>query len=127
MDWQGVVVHHSASPDVSANEIDRWHKSRGWKGIGYHLIIRKDGSIETGRPISQQGAHARGRNDSHIGVCLTGNFTDGHPSLDQINSLITVLKGAVSRFDIDINNIEKHHEECPGQIPWQFIIKSIKE
>ena len=123
MEWSGIVVHHSASHDVSANEIDRWHKSRGWRGIGYHFVIRKNGNIETGRPIDQQGAHARGRNESHIGVCLAGDFTDSKPNIKQIVSLISLLGGLKDRFGID--KIEKHHEQCPGNIPWDFIMENI--
>ena len=126
MEWEGIVVHHSASHDVSANEIDRWHKSRGWNGIGYHFVIRKNGDIETGRPISQQGAHNRGKNKTHLGVCLTGDFTKDYPSQEQISSLIRLVRGLKNRFDIE--KIEKHHNNCPSDnFPWDYFISNIKE
>ncbi len=78
MNFNKVILHCSAtkeSQDIGLKEIDSWHKARGWKGCGYHFIIRRDGTTETGRPITERGAHARGYNDC-IGVCLVGGIDD---------------------------------------------------
>ena len=48
-----IIIHCSAvAPDQtsSARQIDEWHRAKGWKMIGYHYVIRRDGSIEKGRP-----------------------------------------------------------------------------
>lgn len=104
MDLSKAIIHHTASHDVSAKTIDTWHKERGWDGIGYHFVIRKDGSIEKGRDINKIGAHAKGRNN-YIGIVLTGydEFTE-----EQKLSLIQLL------LDLKVSYIERHHEECPG-------------
>ena len=98
------IIHHTVSHDVSAKEIDRWHKERGWEGIGYHFVIRKDGTVEEGRDIDKIGAHAIGRNQ-HVGIVLTGydTFTE-----EQGRALIRLL------FELEIEQVERHHEECPG-------------
>ena len=73
--------------DIGAAEIDRWHRKRGFLKIGYHFVIRRDGTVEAGRPIEQPGAHAKGYNRHTIGICMVGgtaadrvtpedNFTD---------------------------------------------------
>ena len=70
-----IIIHCSATPpdmDIGRSEIDRWHKQRGWSGIGYHFVIRRDGGIETGRPVSRMGAHTKGHNRDSIGVCWIG-------------------------------------------------------
>jgi N-acetylmuramoyl-L-alanine amidase len=70
-----IVVHCSATPedmDIGAEEIRRWHKERGWSDIGYHMVIRRNGSIEFGRDDDAVGAHVRGYNDNSIGICLVG-------------------------------------------------------
>lgn len=105
MDLTKVVIHHTASHDVSVEMIDKWHKERGWDGIGYHFVIRKDGTIEKGRPVDVEGAHAIGRNH-YIGIALTGydEFTE-----EQVNSLIQLLK------ELGVTHIERHHKECPGE------------
>ncbi len=124
MEWQGIVVHHSASHDVSANEIDRWHKEKGWAGVGYHFVIRADGSIEPARDWKTAGAHAYGRNSTHLGICLTGNFGNHAPTDEQMRSLVMLVKGIKTRFKIE--KIEQHHEECPGKLfPWDNFIAQI--
>ena len=71
-----IIVHCSATREgdnsINAEVIDRWHKKRGWKGIGYHFVILIDGSIETGRMINKCGAHTKGLNCSSVSICYVG-------------------------------------------------------
>ena len=70
-----IIVHCAYTPpsmDIGAAEIDGWHKERGFTGIGYHFVIRRDGSLEQGRPLEQPGAHVQGHNAHSIGICLVG-------------------------------------------------------
>ena len=54
-------------------EVRRWHvDERGWRDIGYHYLIDRDGTVAEGRPVAQQGAHVRGRNTNSIGIALFG-------------------------------------------------------
>ena len=83
-----IIVHCSATPpdmDIGADEIRGWHKERGWDDIGYHAVIRRDGTIEPGRPVEISGAHAQGHNADSIGVCLVGGVkretVAGHSTL----------------------------------------------
>ena len=73
-----IIIHCSAvRPDQqsSAAQIDSWHRQRGFKfGIGYHYVIRRDGSIETGRPEWMVGAHCVNHNSHSIGVCYEGGL-----------------------------------------------------
>jgi N-acetylmuramoyl-L-alanine amidase len=76
-----LVVHCSNTPDkknLGASDIHKMHLGFGWDGIGYHKIIKKDGSIEYGRPEFWVGAHVYGKNEISLGVCLIGtnNFTE---------------------------------------------------
>lgn len=76
-----IVIHCSATredQDISAEDIRGWHLQQGWVDIGYHKVIRRDGSIEDGRPLTQPGAHARGFNHISWGICLVGGVeSDG--------------------------------------------------
>lgn len=70
-----IVVHCAATPpsaDIGRKEIDRWHRTRGFLCIGYHYVIRRDGTVEEGRPEEQIGAHAEGFNKDSIAICLVG-------------------------------------------------------
>jgi len=73
-----IIIHCSAvKPDQmsSAAQIDTWHRQRGWKlGIGYHYVIRRDGTIEPGRPEWMIGAHCQNHNAHSIGVCYEGGY-----------------------------------------------------
>ncbi len=91
MDIRYLVVHCSDSPngrDDSAEDIHRWHLDRGWSGIGYHAVVRLDGTVELGRPPYWQGAHVRKHNHHSLGVCLIGTneFTT-----EQFRSLESLL------------------------------------
>jgi N-acetyl-anhydromuramyl-L-alanine amidase AmpD len=120
-----LVVHCSAtkpSMDIGAKEIDRWHREKGWLGIGYHYVIRRDGTVEKGRPDSRSGAHAAGYNSISLGICLVGgldekgkpqqNFTEAQ--YDSLRDLLWELLGVFDRAEIlghrDLPNVNK---DCP--------------
>lgn len=71
-----IFVHCSdtlATMDVSAAEVNVWHTTeRGWAAIGYHLFIRRNGTLEGGRALDVIGAHVAGANLTSIGICLAG-------------------------------------------------------
>ena len=74
-----LVIHCSAvKPDQtsSAAQIDTWHrKDNHWKfGIGYHYVIRRDGTIEPGRPEWMVGAHCLNHNAHSLGICYEGGL-----------------------------------------------------
>ena len=72
-----ITLHVSATKegvDIGRDEIDRWHKNKGWSMIGYHYVIQLDGTIEIGRPESKMGSHVRGYNKNNIGVCIIGGL-----------------------------------------------------
>ncbi len=80
-----IVVHCSAvrpCQKSGVREIDLWHRQRGWKqGCGYHYVVRRDGSIETGRPLEMVGAHCLNRNKHSIGICYEGGLdAKGNPA-----------------------------------------------
>lgn len=78
-----IVVHCTATPegkDFKAKDIDKWHKQRGWKGIGYHYVIDLDGTIEKGRKEEEIGSHVAGYNKNSIGVVYVGGLDkNGNP------------------------------------------------
>ncbi|NEY92251.1 N-acetylmuramoyl-L-alanine amidase [Tabrizicola oligotrophica] len=56
-------------------EIQRWHvQERGWRDIGYHWVIDRDGAVAPGRRETEIGAHVEGHNRGTIGICLLGGY-----------------------------------------------------
>lgn len=84
-----LVIHCSAtkaSLDIGAAEINTWHIARGWHGIGYHYVIRRDGQIEYGRPHEQVGAHTKGHNNGSLGICMVGGLDDNAEAQDNFTA-----------------------------------------
>ncbi len=78
-----IIIHCSATKEgqhFTVNDIDSWHKARGFAKIGYHKVIYLDGSVHNGRPIEQMGAHCLGHNSTSIGICYIGGLdAEGKP------------------------------------------------
>ncbi|MCK5612283.1 N-acetylmuramoyl-L-alanine amidase [Candidatus Pacearchaeota archaeon] len=91
-DIKRIIIHCSATGpgyDIGVEEIRLLHtapkqlwiefcgrklRGRGWDDIGYHRIIRRDGTIEDGRMLQVIGAHTLGENHDSVGVCMVGGI-----------------------------------------------------
>lgn len=121
-----IIIHHSARKEWSPEGINEYHKSKGWKGIGYNFYIRKDGTIYTGRPENAEGAHTRGENSSSIGICLEGNFEDEEVTEKQIDSLLNLAVYISLKYDIYkiMGHRDVYETMCPGK---NFPLKDVKD
>lgn len=102
-----IIVHCSATPegkDFTVKDIDGWHKQRGFRKIGYHYVVYRDGSYHRGRQDSEIGAHCTGHNAYSIGVCYIGGVAkDGRTPKDtrteaQKTALVKLLKELKARY-----------------------------
>lgn len=73
-----LIIHCSAVMPYqtsSVEQINNWHLAKGWtNGCGYHYVIRRDGSIEKGRPDEMVGAHCLKHNRHSLGICYEGGL-----------------------------------------------------
>lgn len=72
-----LVVHCAATKptmDIGLREIRQWHREQGWLDIGYHFVIRRDGTVEKGREVGVIGSHVKGHNHESVGICLAGGI-----------------------------------------------------
>lgn len=81
-----IIVHCTATPegrDIGMKEIRQWHVcGQGWADVGYHYLVRLDGTIESGREEHLAGAHCKGKNNCSVGVCYVGGCTaDGRTAM----------------------------------------------
>jgi len=115
-----ISIHHSASnaPFNNAKVIDRWHKDRGWAGIGYHFVILPNGLIQKGRHIGTMPAAVKGQNKGMIAICMVGNFSENQisltPQVKSLGHLLTILKFCYPSCLIKMHK-ELAHTECPGK------------
>ena len=115
-----IVVHCADTPakmDVGAAEIRRWHQERGWKDIGYHFVVRRNGEVEKGRHHPHLGAHVLGHNAVSLGICMVGretNYTDAQwRSLSWLVRLaVEYYRGAKVVGHCDLEPVKKRF--CPG-------------
>ena len=102
-----IIVHCAATPEgknFKAADIDRWHRERKMKCIGYHYVVDLDGTVEPGRPEREIGAHCLGHNQYSIGVCYVGGLAaDGKTPKDtrtatQKEALLALLKKLRAKY-----------------------------
>lgn len=97
---------------MGRREIDVWHKAKGWNGIGYHYVVRRDGTIEVGRYEGVVGAHVEGRNAKSIGVCWVGK---NKPAKVQYQALIGLVKDLMDRYELGTSCVFGHRELNAGK------------
>jgi hypothetical protein len=132
-----IYIHCTATregQDIDAATIKRWHLAKGWRDIGYHFVIRLDGTIEKGRDESVPGSHVKGFNTGSIGVVYAGGLdaqgkakdtrTDAQKAAmaDLVRKLVATYPGSDvlghrdASPDLDGDGVIEPHEwlkECP--------------
>ena len=104
-------------------EIRSWHRAKGWRDIGYHWVIDRDGKVLPGRPEAVIGAHTIGHNSGTIGICLLGGY--GSAETDPFTANYTAQQDITLRQMIDaigsrtvIERVSGHNQyaakACPG-------------
>ena len=115
-----IVVHCAATKpdaDIGAAEIRKWHiQGNGWRDIGYHYVIRRNGRVESGRPLEQVGAHVAGHNADSIGVCLVGGLdAAGRSAAEYSPEQWTALRQLLGRLSGRFPEAEiLGHRDFPG-------------
>ena len=120
-----LVVHCSAtkpSMDIGLREIKRWHvDDNGWRDVGYHYIIRRNGEVELGRSNRDTGAHAAGYNHKSISLCMVGGMAEDNSAENNFTAQQwTALLDLVKQIKVDYPeaNVIGHNEiskkECPS-------------
>ena len=129
-----IVIHCSATKanvdekitlpgeDIGVKEIRRWHIQRGWSDVGYHFVIRRDGTVEEGRPLARIGAHVQNYNANSIGICLVGGLDEKGgaennfepPQWESLKALVADLKKRFPQAKIQGHrDFPRVAKECP--------------
>lgn len=124
-----IIIHCSATPEgraVTVQEIEKWHKEKGYNGIGYHYIIGLNGEVWKGRDINLIGAHTQGQNANSIGVCYVGGCDKNMKAKDtrtaaQKIALLNLVKELKRQFPTA--TIHGHNEYAAKACP-SFNVKS---
>ena len=117
-----IIVHCSASRedrDYTVEQMLRDHKARGFRTIGYHFYIRRNGEVTQHRHLLEGGAHCRPYNRRSIGICYEGGLSaDGKPkdtrTKEQREQLQEIL---VKLHRLFPTALIRGHTEMPGAVP----------
>ena len=113
------IIHCADTPkdmDIGVHEIRRWHvEENGWADIGYHFVIKRDGTVEAGRDQDAPGAHARNYNDKSIGICLVGGKPTFNFTTAQMQALDTLCR--TLRVEYPTAKIIGHNEVATKPCP----------
>ena len=133
-----IILHCSATRTTqkySFRQCKADHLKLGYKDIGYHYYITRDGQVHEGRPLWQVGAHCKGHNQHSIGICYEGGLDAAGYACDtrtkaQRHSMRALLERLTEQFpsaiimghrdlspDLDGNgHIEPDEwmKQCPG-------------
>ena len=133
-----IVIHSAAThPDwmrgqpltAKRKEIDRWHREeRGWRKIGYHHLIDRDGAILPGRAETEIGAGVEGHNRGVIHICLIGGA--GSSANDPFERKFTkaqdrALRGLIDaiRAETASTRITGHNDHAAKACP-DFVVRN---
>ncbi|MGL5766641.1 MAG: peptidoglycan recognition protein family protein, partial [Sarcina sp.] len=110
--------------------IHQMHLNNGWSGIGYHFVVRQNGTIERGRPENKMGAHCVNANTGRIGICFPGDFDKNKMNQIQINSgkeIVANLKNKYPKAVIKPHKkVINQSTACPGRyFPFDEIVNGI--
>ena len=111
-----IIIHYSASDyeRQTAKWINKIHIRRGFRKIGYHFFITKNGKVEKGRAIHEIGAHCKGQNRNSIGVCIAAHKVFTIASLRALECLIDYLKQQFPKAKVYGHNEFNPKTLCPG-------------
>jgi len=132
-----IVVHCAAtkpSMDIGRPEIRKWHvEDNGWDDVGYHYIIKRDGTVEVARAEAFQGAHAPAVNSKSIAICLVGGMAeDGDAENNFTLEQFLSLKDLIKKIKMTNPNIvevvghcdvQENKPNCPGFNLKEWLIK----
>ena len=120
-----IVIHCTQTPadmEVDVEKVTQWHRDRGFDTIGYHYLIKRDGTLQTGRNEDVVGAHAVAVNGTSIGIALVGGGTvdmgwENNFNSEQFDTLKSIILRLKDKYDIE--KIIGHYQveeskECPS-------------
>ena len=113
-----IVIHCSATRvdrDFPVESLEACHKARGFRTIGYHYYITKDGILYPCRPESEIGAHAKHYNAHSIGICYEGGLDkNGAPADTRTPAQKQTMESLLQSLAIDYPEAEiVGHRDLP--------------
>lgn len=137
-----LVIHCAATPNgrwTTVEDIDGWHRDRGFRRlptligfnqprlrhIGYHFVVYISGAVATGRGLREVGAHARGHNETSIGICLVGTDRFTAAQWSALRDFVTGITIKYPGMKVMGHN-EVSKKSCPGFDVQAWLVRGMK-
>ena len=120
--WLGPGSSHNFIGQSAVDRIRRWHKQKGWRDIGYHYLIDRNGDEFDGRSDRYSGAHCIPRNGDSIGVNLMFGTEDSELTPAAFEATARLLRelSEFYKFPLTSKTVTGHNDwwatSCPGFI-----------
>ena len=122
-----IILHCSATPegkDFTVDDIKKWHLQRGFKDIGYHYVIYRDGTVKKGRKDNENGAHCVGHNSTALGICYIGGMDAENKrpkdtrTTEQHDALLNLVEELMTKYKLTLDKVYCHNnfakKDCPS-------------
>lgn len=122
-----LILHCSATPEgvnYTVDRIDKWHKAKGYRKIGYHYYITLDGQIHKGRKDYETGAHCKNHNSIALGICYCGGMDKSMKkpkdtrTPQQKEAMYELCYNLMQKYILTLDDIHCHNEfdnkACPS-------------
>ena len=117
-----LVIHCSATRSDRSYPVERLlrdHRARGFRTVGYHFYLRRNGTLTQHRRLLEVGAHARPYNRCSIGICYEGGLDpQGRPAdtrtpvqRERLRQLLSLLRELFPEARV------VGHRDLPGATP----------
>ena len=107
------IIWHCFDTKTNQNfgvkDVEKWHIERGFSEIGYHKVIRLDGTVEDGRDLDKMGAHCLGVNKDTLGFAFEGGLNpDGSPWFAPTDKQMKAAKELVYEMEVEYQKTFNH-------------------
>jgi hypothetical protein len=132
-----ITFHHAGDPKPFTTSdytetaqhlewVRSYHRSRGFKDIGYHFAIDRAGRVWQLRSLGYQGEHTRNNNEHNIGIVVLGNFDMQSMTAAQQEKVGAFASLVRNQYRLGANRVYTHQEivttECPGDHMQSFMV-----
>ena len=131
LDWQWIVVHHTATKKASLEGLDRYHRRHFEDPLGcqYHFVVNNGKKAPRGWIHVARWRHqARAIHLFHperapraIAVCLVGNFEEKKVPAAMLDSTVALTRALMTACAIPVERVTTHRRvdgrltQCPGK------------
>ena len=125
--WYCAIHHSASSRSTRAEDLERWHRERGFDEIGYTWVIEGDGSVVAGRSVRKNGAHVKGKNRRSLGICVVGDNTKVRSRWSRAQ--VEALREVILSIELLFPGIRfvGHNELAPTACPGRAVAELLDE